>query len=106
MGKKIHDNSKIDKTREAKPTWLRRHNLPDEKYEKNNKYNRFLLNKYWNWLVKIEKAKMSERGGRGGRIGRTGSGRVRGSQRNFNISKNLNKRQELKFHSHGTGPNL
>ena len=56
--------------------------------------------------MKIEKSKMSERGGRGGRIGRTGSGRVRGIQRNFNISKNLNKRQELKFHSHGTGPNL
>ena len=47
---------------------------------------------------------MFGREGRVGVRGRFGSGRGSGDQRNFNISNNLNKRQELKFYPNGTGP--
>ena len=40
----------------------------------------------------------------GGIGGIFGNGRRRSDQRNFNSRNNQNKRQELKFYPHGTGP--
>ena len=47
---------------------------------------------------------MSGRGGHVGGIVRLGRGRGRSGRRNFNSSNNRNKRQEMKFYPHGTGP--
>ena len=55
---------------------------------------------------KREKQKKSGRGVCGGIGGIFGNGRRRSDQRNFNSRNNQNKRQELKFYPHGTGPDL
>ena len=55
-------------------------------------------------MGKTDKRKISGRGGR--RDGRWIFDSVRGSggQRNFNISNNINKGQDLNFYPHGNGP--
>ena len=49
---------------------------------------------------------MSGRGGCGGVRGRIISSKGHGGRKNFNRNNNQNKREELEFYPHGTGPDL
>ena len=55
-------------------------------------------------MGKGAKRETPRRGGRRDGRGRFGSDRGHGGQINFKISNNQNKKQELKFYPHGTGP--
>ena len=93
-------NKKLTGRERKKPRWLKIHNLQDKKKEDNS----VLHNIDWNQPGKREETEISQRSGRVGGRGRFGSGRGRGGRWKFNRINNWNKRQELKFYLHGTGP--